>query len=108
MTNAVRRLCLALTELADDATCMQADSVPWQSADLVGERHRIRLCLNGPDAIANAERLARTLPDHEFAISGILVADIAVTDVNRSHELSTIGLEALTLNDFVSADPTPG
>lgn len=108
MTDTARRLCSAFTDLADDATCAGADSVPWQSADLGGERHCIRLCLNGPDAAANADRLARTLPDHEFAISGILVADIAITGIDRSQQVSTIALEALTLNDLLSPDPTLG
>lgn len=108
MTCASRRLCFELVELAGEASFVEAQSVPWHSSDLSGERHCIRLSLCGRGAGTTAERLARTVADHEFAIPGVLVADVAVIELGRSDHIFRLDLEALTLNDFVSSDRSLG
>jgi hypothetical protein len=72
----------------------------WASATFTGMRHVMRLHFAGESAIAAAIWLSSILPEHEFAISGHLVADIAVTETHRRHEgapAMTLTIEALTV-----------
>lgn len=87
---------------------VDARSVPWNSIGLQGERHAIRLFLEGPLAHRTAKRLARMLTDHEFAIPGLLVADLVIVTNERTPTGAILTLEALTLTEEVSPDRTPG
>jgi len=74
-------------------------SVEWQSLTFIGERHRLRLRIPGPDAAEVAARLIEGLEDAEFDIPGQIVADIAVTGApEREDDCSySVGIEALTI-----------
>lgn len=52
---------------------------PWASITFAGSRHKVTLDFAGPEAVAAGERFIATLPDHEFALPGQLVADATVT-----------------------------
>lgn len=108
MTAALRLLCADFVNLADVSALIDASSVPWESMTLRGERHQVRLILSGPDAEAIAARLKRLLPDHEFALPGLLVADLAITATDRTSTGLVLTLEALTLDEAVSPVRTPG
>ncbi|MBU3077425.1 hypothetical protein [Sphingomonas quercus] len=64
----------AVRTLAGGGVVAEAESVPWESLTFRGARHRIALrCAD--EGIA--ARLARLLPEHEFALDGHIVADLA-------------------------------
>lgn len=74
-------------------------STEWRSLTFSGERHRIALRVTGPYAEPYAQRMVHRIEDAEFAIPGVLVADIAIIDgpallADRS---LAITLEALTV-----------
>jgi hypothetical protein len=76
-------------------------SVEWQSLTFTGERHQICLRVPGPESDAIVRRMCAGLPDAEFSIPGILVADIGVLGapidaIDGSVELT---IEALTITD---------
>lgn len=58
----------------------------WASITFAGTRHSIALLFAGEEAVEAGERFVATLPDHEFAIPGQLVADAGVVEVE--HRLS--------------------
>jgi len=62
------------------ASVIATSSGPWASATFVGARHRIILLLRGEDHEARADRLAKLLPEQEFAISGHIVADCCLDE----------------------------
>ncbi len=51
----------------------------WASATFSGTRHEVVLSFAGAAAIAAGEQFIADLPEHEFTISGSLVADAVVT-----------------------------
>jgi hypothetical protein len=71
----------------------------WQSLTFLGERHRLRFRIPGPDAGAVVFDLTDGLKDAEFAIPGNIVADIAlVGKPQRADDGSvSVELEALTI-----------
>ena len=76
---------------------------PWASATFSGSRHSIALAFEGAEAVEAGERLIAALDEHEFDITGWLVADAAV--VEARHELLpipalAIELEVLLLEDL--------
>lgn len=95
MTRASRRLGVIFVNLAKGSTLIDADSIPWRSMGLAGERHQIRLRLGGHDAEHEAGRMAQALPDHEFTLPGLLVADVAITATQRVDDGVILTLEAL-------------
>ena len=58
----------------------------WASITFAGTRHSVALLFAGEDAVEAGERFVATLPDHEFAIPGQLVADAGIVEVE--HRLS--------------------
>ena len=69
----------ALMELAErKAELVRHSERSWASATFSGTRHEVVLSFAGGEAIAAGERFIEALPEHEFAISGNLVADAAV------------------------------
>ncbi|MGQ2942206.1 MAG: hypothetical protein ACT6Q7_16090 [Blastomonas fulva] len=83
-----------------DAELEEHRGTSWASATFTGMRHVMRLRFNGDQAVQTAQWLARMLPEHEFAFSGHLVADIAITDTHRRSEgmpIMTLVIEALTV-----------
>lgn len=89
-----------LTLARGQAALEEHRGTAWASATFTGMRHVMRLRFEGDPAIATAGWLGRILPEHEFSISGHLVADIAVASTHRRHEgtpMLTMVLEALTV-----------
>ncbi len=83
-----------------DAELEEHRGTSWASATFTGMRHVMRLRFNGDQAVQTAQWLVRTLPEHEFALSGHLVADIAITESHRRSEgepSMTLIIEALTV-----------
>lgn len=76
-------------------------STPWHSLTFAGERHRIDLRVPGPGAAAVARLLTHDLGEAEFAISGQIVADIAVQGAMFEHPDGAVSLtiEALTVEE---------
>ena len=76
-------------------------STAWNSLTFDGERHVIRLRIPGPGAAAVLARLVGGLEEHEFAIPGHVVADIAVAGdpAPQDDGAILIDLEALTVAD---------
>lgn len=71
-------------------------STAWASATFTGMRHVFRL--QGHDAAALSDWLAG-LPEATFRLRGHLVADVAVTSVERRDGAAGIILEALTVEE---------
>jgi len=78
----------------------------WASITFAGTRHTLRIAFEGPDAIEGGEALIATLPDHEFALPGQLVADATVVAVDHVLEAPagsgprlTVTCELLLLED---------
>lgn len=74
----------------------------WASATFSGSRHTIALVFQGHDAMADGEAFIDALPDHEFAISGHVVADAVIVaaeqDMGGTPTL-TVEAELLLLED---------
>jgi hypothetical protein len=85
----------------DRILLIDAQSVDWRSLTLTGERHSIDLRVSPPHSAAIAQRMCANLEDAEFAIPGLIVADIAVSGTpHRSADGSTnLTIEALTIAD---------
>ena len=78
------RLLEAMLMLAGEkAELMCHAERPWASATFSGTRHTFTLSFAGEDGVAAAEAFIATLPDHEFIISGRLVADAGVSEVTQ-------------------------
>lgn len=74
-------------------------TVDWRSLTLSGERHEIELRLTGPGSRAAAQVLCDGLEEAEFAIPGLIVADIGLAGSPRPAADGSveISLEALTI-----------
>lgn len=56
----------------------------WASVTFSGSRHRIALAFRGAGAVAAGEDFIAALPEHEFRLPRILVADAAILGVEHS------------------------
>lgn len=76
-------------------------STDWQSLTFIGEQHKIRLRIPQPHAAETVARLVNGLADHEFSISGHIVADVAVEGEPQTNGDGSISLaiEALTIEN---------
>ena len=64
----------AVRALAGGGVVAETDSTPWESLTFRGARHHIALrCADD----RTAARVARLLPEHDFALDGHVVADVA-------------------------------
>ena len=52
---------------------------PWASVTFSGSRHTIALSFTGLEAVAAGELFMAALPDHEFNLPRVLVADATVS-----------------------------
>lgn len=74
-------------------------SVDWQSLTFTGERHEIELRVPGPNSREIIDRMCDRIGDAEFAIGGLIVADIGIAE-GPSLALdgsTTVKIEALTI-----------
>lgn len=74
-------------------------STDWQSLTFVGERHRVRLRVPGPDADEVVDRITRGIEHAEFRIGGHIVADIVLAGpaLRDGDGSISVELEALTI-----------
>ena len=79
----------------------ELQSTDWQSLTLTGERHVLELRVSAPHSDRIAERMCAGLEDAEFSIPGLIIADIATTEVPvREKDGSTrVTIEALTIEE---------
>ncbi|MXP46164.1 hypothetical protein GRI43_01995 [Altererythrobacter luteolus] len=56
----------------------------WASITFSGTRHTVQLVFAGDAAVEAGENFVAALPDHEFTLSGQLVADAAIISVEHS------------------------
>ena len=74
-------------------------STDWRSLTFDGERHEIGLRFVGPRAEQEADRILDGIADHEFAIPGTIVVDIAIVGrcVGLTDRSVSLAIEALTI-----------
>jgi hypothetical protein len=78
------RLREQLLELAcGRASVLTHEEKAWASVTFAGARHRVELAFEGAEAVEAGEGFIAFLPEHEFVIPGLLVADAAVTEVDH-------------------------
>lgn len=56
----------------------------WASITFAGTRHEIMITFDDETAIQAGETFIATLPDHEFAIPGQLVAEASIASVDHT------------------------
>ena len=98
-----KRVVRAVQELAGPhAEFVRHAETPWASVTCSGARHKIGLAFAGADGIEAAETFIAALPDHEFSLSGSIVADATIVSVDhRALPSSSMLIEAelLLLDD---------
>ncbi|MBV8908608.1 MAG: hypothetical protein JOZ20_06365 [Sphingomonas sp.] len=74
-------------------------STDWQSLTFDGERHEIELRVPGPNSREIVDRMCDRLEDAEFAIPGVIVADIRLAEgpALALDGSTTVKIEALTI-----------
>ena len=74
-------------------------STDWRSLTFDGERHEIGIRFVGPQAERDADRMIDGIEDHEFAIPGTIVVDIAVAGrcIGLTDGSVALAIEALTI-----------
>ena len=78
------RLRDAILALSDHRAQVIAQSErSWASITFAGARHVFTLIFVGEEAVEAGERFVANLPEHEFALSGHLVADATVSEVEH-------------------------
>ena len=83
---------------AGEMTVEQIVSRRWASITFTGERHEMKLRLEGCGAAAAADSFLGRIAEREFPLRGHIVADIAiVSDERLSDDLVRLRLEALTV-----------
>ena len=81
---AADRLRDAILALSDHHARVVAKSErAWASITFAGARHTFSLIFAGEAAVEAGERFVANLPDHEFSLSGQLVADATVSEVEH-------------------------
>ena len=97
VTESCAALLSALRAKAKTGFAADARSVAWHCGTRKGERHRLTLRFRGWHRARRIDRLVQDLDRHEFALPGLLVADIVVCRHTKSLNESSVSLEALTL-----------
>lgn len=94
MSRAQTLLAAALRAEAGAAITIRAETVPWHSARLSGEQHRLLLIFEDEAA---AERLLPGLASREWTLDGYVVADIVAEPPRRAGGRLCVTVEALTI-----------
>ena len=84
---------------AGTATVEELESRSWASITFSGERHRLRLRLEGECAAAAADEFLDGLAEREFDLPGHVLADIALVSDEREEAQVRLTLEALTVEE---------
>lgn len=78
------RLLRAVRALAGaSAEMVSHTEKPWASVTFAGSRHTMVLRFAGWEACDDAEHFRQQLPEHEFTIPGVLVADAAASTIHQ-------------------------
>ncbi len=98
-----RRVLAALQEMVGTcAELLAMEERPWASATFSGARHTITLRFTGSEDCETADGFIEALPEHEFGLPGLLVADAQVRSVifdSLPQPTMTITAELLLLNE---------
>ncbi|MGV3770515.1 MAG: hypothetical protein ACO1NM_10840 [Sphingobium phenoxybenzoativorans] len=102
-----KRLMASILALAGPNASVESISVhPWASATFQGSRHKIVLIFTGDNAQQRVALFIDQAPEAEFAISGHIVADLAIdgrwTDPNAALDPPQVrvALSALLIEDW--------
>lgn len=97
------RLARAITALAGPhAQILAAREVPWASITFSGARHTMKLRFDGWEACDDGDHFVAELPEHAFALPGILVADACISHVEQvllPTPYMDVEIEVLLLDD---------
>jgi hypothetical protein len=93
ITGQIRRRCAALAT----TTISGQSSVPWRSLLFDGGHHRIALNLSGDHVEAAIDAIRDGIGSDDFTISGHLIAELALSEIDRSGGDALITLDALTI-----------
>lgn len=75
----------AVLELAQgQAELLRHSERAWASVTFSGSKHSVVLAFDGADKVLAGEALIDALPEHEFTLPRLLVADAAVVRVEHS------------------------
>ncbi|MCC6924766.1 MAG: hypothetical protein IT549_02950 [Novosphingobium sp.] len=75
----------AVLELAQgQAELLRHSERAWASVTFSGSKHTVVLAFDGADKVLAGETLIDALPEHEFTLPRLLVADAAVVRVEHS------------------------
>ncbi len=75
----------AVLELAQgQAELLRHSERAWASVTFSGSKHTVVLAFDGADKVLAGEALIDALPEHEFTLPRLLVADAAVVRVEHS------------------------
>ena len=101
-----RRQSLLLTALHDlaqgHAQLISHVERSWASATFAGTRHTLTLMFCGSEGVTAGEAFIALLPEHEFRLTGQLVADAAATAVDHQalpSQRITVTVEMLLLQE---------
>jgi hypothetical protein len=72
---------------------------PWHSLTFAGTQLCISIQVSGDDYESVAKRFSETLPEHEFHLPNILVADIAVTAQVAIEDKVILTIDAVLLDN---------
>ena len=79
-----KRIARAVLDLAgSQAELIRHAEKPWASVTFSGARHTLVIAFDGVAAMDAADNFIAALPDHEFTISGRLVADATIASVDQ-------------------------
>ncbi|WP_225204611.1 hypothetical protein [Novosphingobium huizhouense] len=96
------RLAAAIARLAGErAQIVRHAETPWASVTFSGARHSLVLRFEGWEACDDGEAFIAELPEHEFTLPGVLVADAAVVrndQVLLPEPVLEVEIELLLLN----------
>ena len=94
-----RGMLRALRQLLPDATMSVIHERPWHSLTFSGVQVFISAILHSGYNAEFVTRITQTLPEHEFELSGQLVADIAVIEMASVENPGRLMIDALLLDD---------
>lgn len=92
-----RALCVNFVNLGQPVSIDPPVSRAWASITFTGERHAVRLRLEGAGAGRAADAFLDGLAEREFDLRGHILIDIACVGDARDAEGVTLELEALTV-----------
>lgn len=81
--NALRLWRALLALFGPGSDIVSAEERPWASVTFTGARHIFALRVPLADAAAPLPSAVANLPDHQFILSGEIVADCVVTEPSR-------------------------